>query len=212
MNDDWVNYREGYTVGFAEGENYGFECGIEQGSVEARCSDRSHERLWRAGHTAGRADAKYERITDGMDRLPIQLFDNDAQVPVRAHSGDAGLDLHTLTGAELPAQGGRAMLRTGVAVAIPHGYAGFIHPRSGLAIKHGVTIPNAPGTVDAGYRGEIQVGLVNLDPQRDATIVAGDRIAQLIIQPVVLPEPVVFGSLDVETSRGANGFGSTGNV
>lgn len=138
----------------------------------------------------------------------VQLLDPAANVPVYAHPGDAGADLCTTAAAEI-APGERALLPTGVAIALPDGYAAFVHPRSGLAVKYGVSLVNAPGTVDAGYRGEIKVSVVNLDPREPVRFAVGDRIAQLVLQRV---ERAVFhpvASLP-GSDRGDAGFGSTG--
>ena len=128
--------------------------------------------------------------------------------PVRAHADDAGLDLHAAEPASL-APGARAGVGTGIAVEIPPGFAGLVLPRSGLALRHGIALVNAPGLIDAGYRGELRVLLLNTD--RDATfeIAPGDRIAQLVIVRHALPELEEVGSLG-ETARGTGGFGSTG--
>jgi dUTP pyrophosphatase len=145
--------------------------------------------------------------TDRVEIL-IQRLDPGLPVPSRAHPGDAGIDLCTAQDVEL-APGQRALVPTGIAIALPDGYAGFVHPRSGLAARHGVTIVNAPGTVDAGYRGEIRVTLLNTDPDRPVRFQRGDRIAQLIIQRVAYP---VFHEVETlpGSARGDNGFGSTG--
>ena len=138
----------------------------------------------------------------------IKRLDPGVPLPAYAHPGDAGADL---TAAEdvLLGPGERALVRTGVAIALPAGYAAFVHPRSGLATRHGVTIVNAPGTVDAGYRGEIMVTLLNTDRAEPVSFRRGDRIAQLVIQPVAR---AVFHEVDVlpESVRGEGGFGSTG--
>jgi dUTP pyrophosphatase len=140
--------------------------------------------------------------------LPVRRLRPDAVVPARAHPGDAGLDLSAVEPLELPA-GGRAACPTGLAVAIPEGHAGLVVPRSGLARRHGVTVANAPGLIDAGYRGELQVVLVNLgaEPHR---IAPGDRIAQLVVVPIALSPPVVVEELPASDGRGEGGFGSTG--
>ena len=142
--------------------------------------------------------------------LPTQHLDTALPLPSYARDDDAGADLRATTTVTL-APGERALVPTGIAVAIPTGYAGFLHPRSGLAARLGLSIINTPGTIDAGYRGEIQVPLVNHD--RDETIVVrrGDRIAQLVVQPVTR---VVFDVVDElpDSTRGAGGFGSTGRA
>ena len=140
--------------------------------------------------------------------VPLRRLDPDLPLPAYAHPGDAGADLVAAEDAEL-APGARAAVRTGVAVAVPDGYVGLVHPRSGLAARLGVTVLNAPGTVDAGYRGEILVILVNHDRDNTVKISRGDRIAQLVVQRV---ERAVFHVVDQldETSRGSGGHGSTG--
>ena len=139
--------------------------------------------------------------------LPIRRLRDDAVVPERAYTGDAGLDLAACERVEL-APGGRATVGTGIAVAIPDGYAGFIQPRSGLAAKNGITIVNAPGLVDSGYRGELKVILLNTD-ERDAFVVEpGMRIAQLVVVEVPGVAPVEVEELP-ESERGVRGFGSS---
>lgn len=138
----------------------------------------------------------------------VRLLDPELPVPSYAHPGDAGADLVTAVDVELK-PGERALVPTGIALALPEGYAGFVHPRSGLAAKHGVSIVNAPGTIDAGYRGEVQVNLVNLDPVRPVRLARGDRIAQLVVQPVARAAFRVVPQLP-GSERGAGGHGSTG--
>ncbi|WFE27547.1 dUTP diphosphatase [Solwaraspora sp. WMMD791] len=140
--------------------------------------------------------------------VPVRRLDPGLPLPRYAHPGDAGADLFAAEDVEL-APGARTLVRTGVAVALPSGYVGLVHPRSGLAARLGVTVLNAPGTVDAGYRGEILVNLINHDPTRSATISRGDRIAQLVIQRV---ETADFRAVDElpDSARGAAGHGSTG--
>ncbi|HEX5293360.1 MAG TPA: dUTP diphosphatase [Streptosporangiaceae bacterium] len=145
--------------------------------------------------------------TDRVEIL-IQRLDPGLPMPGRAHPGDAGTDLFAAQDVEL-APGQRALVPTGIAIALPDGYAGFVHPRSGLAARHGVTIVNAPGTVDAGYRGEIRVTLLNTDPDRPVRFQRGDRIAQLIIQRVAYPVFHEVATLP-GSARGDSGFGSTG--
>nr|WP_221247396.1 dUTP diphosphatase [Gordonia humi] len=140
--------------------------------------------------------------------MRIRRLDPDLPLPVRAHSGDAGVDLYAATDLVL-APGRRQLVGTGVAIALPHGTVGLIHPRSGLAARAGLSIVNTPGTIDAGYRGEIKVCLINHDPDTPITIARGDRIAQLIVQRVELPELVEVDELD-DTDRGAGGYGSSG--
>ncbi|RBY83870.1 dUTP diphosphatase [Geodermatophilus sp. TF02-6] len=140
--------------------------------------------------------------------VPVLLTSAQDAVPAYALPGDAGADLRTAEDVELaPFQ--RALVGTGVAVAIPEGYAGFVHPRSGLAHRLGLGMVNAPGTIDAGYRGEIKVNLVNLDPTTPLVLRRGDRVAQLVVQPVVRARFVPVGELPGSV-RGAAGHGSTG--
>nr|WP_241681080.1 dUTP diphosphatase [Pseudactinotalea terrae] len=147
-----------------------------------------------------------------IDSEPVQVLvhrlDPELPLPAYAHPGDAGLDLLAREDVTL-APGGRAAVPTGVALALPAGYVGLVHPRSGLARKHGITVLNAPGTVDAGYRGEIQVILVNTDAVETVTLRRGDRVAQLVVQAVAQAELIEVGSLP-GSDRGAGGFGSTG--
>lgn len=144
------------------------------------------------------------------DRVEILIkrLDPGLPLPARAHPGDAGTDLFAAQDVEL-APGQRAIVPTGVAIALPDGYAAFVHPRSGLAARHGVTLVNAPGTVDAGYRGEIRVTLLNTDTERPVRLQRGDRIAQLVVQRVAYP---VFHEVETlpGSARGEDGFGSTG--
>jgi dUTP pyrophosphatase len=131
------------------------------------------------------------------------------RLPAYAHPGDAGADLTAAERVTIPAAGGRALVATGIRIALPDGFAGFVLPRSGLAAKHGVTCLNTPGLIDAGYRGEVKVLLVNTDPTADYTVEPGDRIAQLVVQPVAQVVFVKVDELD-EHVRGEGGFGSTG--
>jgi dUTP pyrophosphatase len=146
-----------------------------------------------------------------MLRVPLCQLDPELPVPRYARVGDAGADLLARTGVVLGCRGGRAAVPTGVAVAIPDGCAGLVLPRSGLALRHGVTCLNTPGLVDSGYRGELQVVLVNLDPAQDYEVTRGDRIAQLVLVRVEQAgfEPVAADGLG-ESERGAGGFGHTG--
>lgn len=146
----------------------------------------------------------------GRIEVPILRLDPDLDPPAYAHPGDAGADLCSAEELVL-APGERRLVGTGVAIALPDGYAGFVHPRSGLAARHGITIVNAPGTVDAGYRGEIRVCLLNTDPDTPVRIGRGDRIAQLVVQPVARAEFVIRPALP-ESVRGARGHGSTGGM
>ena len=142
-----------------------------------------------------------------MIELPIRRLRPDAVVPGRAYSGDAGLDLSSCERVEL-APGERALVPTGLAVAIPEGYAGFVQPRSGLATKHGISIVNTPGLVDSGYRGELLVNLVNTDKREAFVVEPGMRIAQLVILPVPELDLVEVDELP-ESERGVRGFGSS---
>lgn len=152
-----------------------------------------------------------------FDAVPTSLavvrLDRDLPLPARAHDADAGVDLYTAEDVEL-GPGERALVATGIAVAIPHGMVGLVHPRSGLAARVGLSIVNSPGTIDAGYRGEVKVTLINLDPRTAIVLRRGDRIAQLLVQRVELPELVEVASFDEaglgETTRGAGGHGSSG--
>lgn len=140
--------------------------------------------------------------------IVVKLLDEDMPMPTYAHDGDAGADLRSSVDLILE-PGERAMVPTGIALAIPEGFAGFVQPRSGLAAKHGIGVVNAPGLIDSGYRGEIKVILINLDKSRAFQISRDDKIAQLVIQKV---ETISFKSVDElpDTTRGDGGFGSTG--
>lgn len=144
-----------------------------------------------------------------MLRVPVIRLDPDLPLPSYARAGDAGADLLARQPAELAAGGGRALVPTGIALALPPGTAGFVQPRSGLALRHGVTCLNTPGLIDSGYRDELRVLLVNLDPTEDFVVERGDRIAQLVIQQVERAELVVVDELP-DSERGTGGFGSTG--
>ena len=133
---------------------------------------------------------------------------DEAREPTRAHDGDAGYDLYAAEPARI-GPGERASVGTGIAVAIPDGWAGLVLPRSGLAARHGITLPNAPGLIDAGYRGEVRVLLLNTDRSETFQVSPGDRIAQLLLVRHEAPEIAEVASLD-ETVRGAGGFGSSG--
>lgn len=142
-----------------------------------------------------------------MTELPIRRLRAEAVVPARAYAGDAGLDLAACERVVL-SPGERAVVGTGLAVAIPAGHAGFVQPRSGLAARHGLAIVNAPGLVDSGYRGELRVVLLNTDREHSFTVEPGMRIAQLIVLPVPQLEPVEVDELP-ESERGVRGFGSS---
>ncbi|MGB9035341.1 deoxyuridine 5'-triphosphate nucleotidohydrolase [Arthrobacter sp. UCD-GKA] len=140
--------------------------------------------------------------------IALKMLDPDLPVPSYAHEGDAGADLCAREDVTLE-PGQRALVPTGVSLALPLGFVGLIHPRSGLATKHGLTVVNAPGTVDAGYRGELKVTLLNTDATTPIVLKRGDRIAQLVIQRVERARFIQVQELD-DTARGAGGFGSTG--
>ena len=140
----------------------------------------------------------------------IKRLDDGVPLPAYAKGGDAGADLVTRIDLTL-APGERALAPTGISIALPDGYGAFVHPRSGLAIKHGVSMVNTPGTVDAGFRGELQVILINHDPKESITFKRGDRIAQLVIQRVERAEFIEVSELP-GSGRGANGYGSTGRA
>lgn len=147
-----------------------------------------------------------------MLELPVVRLDPDLPLPAYARIGDAGLDLRSRVDVVIPAGGGRALVPTGLAVAIPAGHAGFVQPRSGLALAHGVTCLNTPGLIDSGYRGELKVLLINTDPAEDFEVTRGERIAQLVVQRV--EHAVLVEVDDVEhlgsSTRGDGGFGHTG--
>ena len=141
--------------------------------------------------------------------VPVVVLDPDLPLPGYARAGDAGADLVARVGAVVQAGGGRALIPTGIRIAIPEGYAGFVQPRSGLALRHGLTLANSPGLIDAGYRDELAVILINTDPKEDFEVRRGDRIAQLVIQKV---EQAAFRSVGElsESERGLGGFGHSG--
>lgn len=143
-----------------------------------------------------------------MLSVPIVHLDPDLPLPQYAHPGDAGLDLRSRIDTEIPAGGGRVLVPTGISIAIPLGYAGFVLPRSGLALHHGVGLANTPGLIDSAYRGEIKVVLLNTDPSARFAVHRGDRVAQLVIQRVEEVTWHVVDSLDGEDRGG--GFGHTG--
>ena len=142
-----------------------------------------------------------------MTELPVQRLHDGATLPTRAYDGDAGLDLAACERVEL-GPGERAVVGTGLAIAIPAGHAGFVQPRSGLAARHGIAVLNSPGLVDAGYRGELRVVLLNTDRSERFVVEPGMRIAQLVVVPVALPEPTEVTELP-ESERGEKGFGSS---
>ena len=147
-------------------------------------------------------------MAEGGVEVRIRRLDPGVPLPTYAHPGDAGADLTTTVDVHLE-PGERAMVPTGISIALPHGFVGLVHPRSGLAARCGLAIVNSPGTVDAGYRGEVKVMLVNLDPREPVVLERGDRIAQLVIQRVEEARFVEVEELP-DSVRGAGGYGSTG--
>ena len=145
----------------------------------------------------------------GVLHVPVIRLDADLPLPSYARAGDAGADLVAREDVVLRRGGGRALVGTGMALALPDGYAGFVQPRSGLAMRHGVTCLNTPGLIDSGYRDELRVLLVNTDPEADYEVHRGDRIAQLVIQRVEHAEVLPVDELDA-SERGTGGFGHTG--
>ena len=140
--------------------------------------------------------------------IPVVRLDSELALPSYAHPGDAGLDLLAREDAVVPAAGGRVLVPTGIALALPLGYAGFVLPRSGLALKHGVSVVNSPGLIDCAYRGEIKVVLLNTDPSNEYQVHRGDRIAQLVVQKV---EEVVWNEVSaLEGDDRGGGFGHSG--
>lgn len=144
-----------------------------------------------------------------MCEIALVRIDPDLPLPAYARPGDAGADLYAARDVHLPAAGGRSLVGTGVAIAIPQGWAGFIQPRSGLALRHGVTCLNTPGLIDSGYRDELKVLLINTDPRNAYDVHRGDRIAQLVVQQVERCTFVEVGALD-STERDKGGFGHSG--
>jgi dUTP pyrophosphatase len=141
-------------------------------------------------------------------QLPVAKLKDEARIPTRAHAADAGLDLYACETAHI-GPGERWSVGTGVAVEIPEGHAGLVLPRSGLAREHGIALVNAPGLIDSGYRGEVRVLLLNTDPAETFRVQPGDRIAQLVLTPIVIAEPVEATALS-DSARGEGGFGSSG--
>ncbi|MEO8162302.1 MAG: dUTP diphosphatase [Ilumatobacteraceae bacterium] len=143
-----------------------------------------------------------------MVQIAVRQLDPELPLPLSAHVGDAGVDLHARQDAVIAPAGGRVLVATGIAVAIPNGFVGLVMPRSGLAIKHGVTLVNTPGVIDSGYRGELQVVMINTDPTTPYSVKRGDRIAQLLIQSIESVQWTVVGELDGYDRGG--GFGHSG--
>jgi len=150
-----------------------------------------------------------DRYAANVLNIPVVRADADLELPAHATSGDAGVDLRASADVTIAAGGGRALVPTGISIAIPDGYAGFLQPRSGLAYKHGVTVLNTPGLIDSGYRGELKVLLINTDPAQDFQVTRGERIAQLVIQAYEQVDFVEVQDLP-DSERGLGGFGSTG--
>ena len=140
--------------------------------------------------------------------VAVQRLDPDLPLPATARNGDAGVDLYARENATIAAKGGRILMPTGLAIAIPMGFAGFVVPRSGLALKHGITLVNTPGIIDSGYRGELKVVMINTDPTVDYSVTRGDRIAQILIQRIETIDWNVVDNLDGEDRGG--GFGHSG--
>ncbi|MFZ3062920.1 MAG: dUTP diphosphatase [Actinomycetota bacterium] len=140
--------------------------------------------------------------------IKIKSLDKNLPLPCYAHNGDAGCDLYSRVDVEVK-PGERALIPTGIAISIPDGYVGFVQPRSGLALKHGISIVNSPGTIDSKFRGEVGVILINLDPREVFRVSRGDKVAQLVVQKVENATLKLVDELD-ETERGSGGFGSTG--
>ena len=140
--------------------------------------------------------------------VAVQRLDPDLPLPATARNGDAGVDLYARENALIPAKGGRILMPTGLAIAVPLGFAGFVVPRSGLALKHGITLVNTPGIIDSGYRGELKVVMINTDPAVDYSVTRGDRIAQILIQRIETIDWNVVDNLDGEDRGG--GFGHSG--
>ena len=148
------------------------------------------------------------KLDDAVEELRFIRLSENATLPTRANEGDAGLDLYAAESARI-APGGRVSVGTGLAVAIPGGLAGLVLPRSGNALKQGITLANSPGLIDSGYRGEVRILLLNTDRTSEVRIAAGDRIAQLVLVPIATASPLEAGELD-DTVRGSGGFGSSG--
>lgn len=146
-----------------------------------------------------------------MLNISVVLLESDLELPGHAKPGDAGVDLRASVNVTLAPAGGRALVPTGLLIAIPDGYAGFVQPRSGLALEHGVTVLNSPGLIDSGYRGELKVLLINTDPVEAFEVQRGERIAQLVIQTYEQVNFVGVASLP-DSERGSGGFGSTGRA
>jgi dUTP pyrophosphatase len=160
------------------------------------------------GGRSGWLIAGERTLSEIMLPVPIVRLDPDLTLPKSAHVGDAGLDLHAREGGVVAPGGGRLLMPTGISVAIPLGYAGFVLPRSGNALRHGLTVANAPGLIDAAYRGEIKVILLNVDPSEPFHVNRGDRIAQLVVQPVEQVDWQLVDELNGEDRGG--GFGHSG--
>ncbi len=150
-------------------------------------------------------------MTTGADPVSVAIarLDRDLPLPTYAHDGDAGVDLYAREDATLAAGGGRVLVPTGIAIALPYGWAGFVLPRSGLALRHGISVVNSPGLIDCAYRGELKVVLINTDPHDDYELHRGDRIAQLVVQRVGEIQWREVDELDAEQDRGG-GFGHSG--
>jgi dUTP pyrophosphatase len=151
----------------------------------------------------------FDVVGEDVVKVEVRQLDPELPLPAYARPGDAGADLRASRDVTIPPAGGRALVPTGLALAIPEGYAGFVQPRSGLALRHGVTVLNAPGLIDAGYRDELMVLLVNTDPVEPYEVRRGDRVAQLVVKAVAQAEFVAVGELP-PSERGLGGFGHSG--
>lgn len=223
---EWLRARGGHPLGIRRDRNNGLDADNSQHSSEV-CVDEMLDSVVTVDNNGTVADlhelieAFYRKICVLEQPTPAATRDDEAfaiarldprlPYPYRAHADDAGIDLYSAEDFDL-APGHRKLAGTGVAVRLPSGTVGLIHPRSGLAHKKGVSIVNSPGTVDAGYRGEVKINLINLDPTETVTITRGERIAQLVLQDVRLDEPIEISPDELtDTARGTGGHGSTGN-
>lgn len=170
--------------------------------------ETDQEAEWGSGSAVPATTDASTTLPGEMEELEFIRLSEKATLPTRAHDGDAGLDLYAAEGARI-GPGQRVSVGTGLAVAIPQGLAGLVVPRSGLALKHGIALVNAPGVIDAGYRGELRVLLLNTDATSEFKLAAGDRVAQLLLIPIATASPLEADALD-GTGRGGGGFGSTG--
>lgn len=171
-------------------------------------NERLSDRIWSDEVDEGASSGEPSTFSGDLEELQFTRLSEAAILPTRAHDGDAGLDLYASEAAHI-GPGQRVSVGTGLAVAVPQGLVGLVTPRSGMAIKHGVSLVNTPGVIDSGYRGELRVLLLNTDAGSEFKVAAGDRIAQLLLIPIATASPLEAEGLD-ETSRGDGGFGSSG--